>query len=1018
MKNQTNRFLTTAAFAAAMTIGCTARAQAPAGKSDGPVTTQPGLDFLDERDVYVNLIKYKLTDLAKVDMELHKLPAAQQEQMFALADLNRLKTDNSLTPAQRRTLAVSAANGLLLIMAKETDYKVLNDDANDLVAYGIAQTVDELDYFGDNPEAQKQLQPVADTAKKLYAKASDLLGNQLNVMGNQLNQGNANVLGPKLQKLGAVQDLIDYSNNMTSYALCISYPAGDPQRKVVADAAIKYLTTLDNPDQGVQSDVKIAMGKLLLATGDFAGAHKMFDAVISGKDNSGKDTNGKPITPPPTVLQQNTARFFSTLAELQSKDFAKADTDDQDLEKWQSANLQLANDPGTANAIAAAMGMLKFRINSAQADAAGRTTPRGKSFNDKAITALVDLLNSQKGNVTLQALVYDQIRGRIGANPDYKSLDILALMAIRQQGFDDYTAMKTRPVDPAAMQKAIDACREIAARQGQPGVSKDLAETSALFIGFAEQFALKDDMAAAAAYIDYLTNFKSPLTPDSDAQQVFNNCSSILGDLKKRQDAKQSTPEEDDKINQLFDRFLPLVFGPPYDQKQLAFLYGKMLYGEKKWSEAAKILAMVTPDNPSAPTASVFRMEALGQSMNDPGEHLNADQRKAVAAETVTTAAGVQKLSLAAADAPKVTADDKKIYLERALAAAQVSANLQRSEMKDPKAALASIDDMEKIAGQMADPDRKAQIHITALKMRCTNYMAENDTADAVKTVKDLLAADPKAGQALVVEVDDSVEHDLISAQAKKDTDQIKSLTVARSELTGEIVNIIAASKDPKVQAQLPAYRLYDAESKRQAAELLEEGPQRTAALKGALGQYTAIINAYKPQKAANDQKIADLQAQLRKTPDAQKPAIQAQLDPLVDAAANDEKARAGAGLVSFDLGDYQTTMDMLGPLIRDRHTGSPTQITHENGVERETETPGYWEAFYKYYQACVNVTEKNKGKGDSDEVWKITRTKVANTYTLDSKIFGGSVWKDQCMALLLHLKPDALKSAAAAKAR
>jgi hypothetical protein len=996
MKNQATRILTIPAVAAVMMFGTASHAQ---------VT---GLDSLDERDVYVNLIKNKLTDLAKTDMDLHKLPPAQQEQMFALADLDRLKKDNTLSPAQRRTLAVSAASGLQLIMAKETDYKVLNDDANDLVAYGVAQTVDELDYYGDNPEAQKQLQPVADTAKKLYAKASDLIGKQLDAMGLKLTNANANTLGPEMRKLGDIQSLIDYSNNMTSYALCISYPSGDPQRKLIADAAIQYLSQFDNGDQGVQAEVKIAIGKLRLATGDFDGAHKMFDPVIA--------VNG--VKPAPSTLQQNTARFFSTLAELQAKDFTKADADDQALETWQSANLHLANDPGTANAIAAAMGMLKFRINSAQADAAGRNTPAGKEFNDKAITALVDLLNAQQNNTTLKELVYDQIRGRIGPNPNYKALDLLALMAIREQGFSDYVNLKNKPADPVAMQKAIDACREIVARQGQPGVSKDLAETSAFFIGFAYQFALKDDMDAAAAYIDYLTNFKAPMTPDSDTDQSFHNCASIMiGDLKKKQEDPATSTDDLDRINKLFDRFLPLVVGPPYDQKQYAFLYGKMLYGEKKWAESATALATVAPDNPNAPTAAVMRMVALRQSMNDPATKMTADQRKAVAAETITTAASVQKVSLAAANAPGVTADDRKIYLERAFAAAQVSADLQRSEMKDPKAALASIDDMEKIAGQMSDPDRKAQIHITALKMRCTNYMAANDTADAVKTVKDLLAADPKAGQALVVDVNATVENDLVTAHVKNDKDQIKALTVARSELTGEIVKIIADSKDPKILAQLPAYRLYDAESKRQAAELLEDGPQRTAALQGALAQYTAIINAYKPLKAANTQKIADLQAELRKATIPQKPAIQAQLDPLVDAAANDEKAQAGAGLVGFDLGDFQMTMDMLGPLIRDRHTGEPTQRTIEGGVEHEVETPGYWEAFYKYYQACVNVSEKNKGNAAYDVIWKLARQNVANTYTLNAKNYGGSIWKDQCMALLLHLKPDALKAAPAAKA-
>jgi hypothetical protein len=954
MKHKLFHTLTASAITAVFVTAGIATAAPPA---NGPAGAR-GLDSLDERDVYINLINLKQTALAKADMEAHKVPDAEQQQMFAMADLETLVQAKNLTAAKRRALALSAANGLVALMPKTDDPEKLLEYANSLVKFGIDPTVDDLDYFGDNPQARAELKPVAETAKSLYDKASKQIDAKVQAAYNRLGNNPAPALVAQVQaevaKIGGEQTIADFSNNMTSYALCISYPPGAPERKKVADEAIGYLKDYDTPTSQVQPRVKNMIGKLDLATGDLAGAKAMFDPVIAGADG--------PVKPVPTPIFQNTARFFSIVAELDGKDFSAAAANEAALEAWQKTALAQV-DAGTLNAIAAAMGMLKFHILTAQADAAGPGTPAAKKFNDDAITALVALLQSQPNNPILRDQIFDQIRGRIGPNPDFARLDPLALLAIKSEGMDNYIAVTVdkKPADAPVIEKAIAASKELASRMGQPGVNQEVAEDAARFVPYAYQFVLHKDADAAAGYIDFATKFKSD---QAKSDIALDNCYQILHGLEAKQNAKQTGEAEDEQIRALWTRYLPLAIGAPYNRTNLAYRYAMLLIAQEKWADATPFLSMVPKTDPRFPDAQFYKMIALNQSLDDSksAKKLTGDQRRALAKQTIDLADTVQKSCLDAASAAATPAANKRIYIERAVAAVQTAANLSRTELKDFSTSLKWAESLDTTAAGLEDAERKKAIHIIALKLACLDYLDSGQTAKAVQTDLDLLAVDPAAGQQLLIDVNGNVDRDMTAAMDKKDTPQIKKLTEERAALTGEIVKWAASSKDPKVQANLHDFRIYDAYSQKQAAELLDDGDAKTAALKAALADYQTVLSTNK----------------------------------------DDTEAALGSGLVDFDLGNYPDTIKYLSPFLKLGALQPTQQVSTPTGIRIE-EDPRYWEVLYKFTQANVNEARKNKNDSQLQEAKRY----LAGVYVQYPSTFGGARWGEQSMALLKQLAPD-----------
>ena len=697
-----------------------------------------GLDALDESVVIGRMNNDGLDNLIDRDLDVFKVPPAEREQLKAGGDLTALANAGGLKPADRRALAERVAKALDATVEKATDPAVLQQQAYQLTAAGVQPTVDELEYFGANAEASAQLNPVVATVRHLFQKEADLAHARADAIVNQMNNGNFAQLNPKRAAASALKRNAEFSYHRTAYALCLSLPADDTAgRKRTADEAIDYLKKYDDPRSGIQAGIRVVLGKLMLVKGDTKGAKAMLESVYSGP----------PTKPLPTDAEGNDARYFAAVADLAAGDFAAVTTELSDLNRWQGINYLPKLQPGEQDQVKATDAMLQFRLDTAQADAAANPAEKQK-FNDAAITVLSDLLQSQP-DPTLHDLVFDQLAGRIPANPDFATLNPLALQAVQQDGFDQFNKKEGEPIDKAKLERGIAASREIVHREGQPGITHQMAVDALYFIAYAEQTKLHDDPAAAEAFVDFMAKFPNEGAKSTDA---LDHAGYLVFKLHHAADAAHAP---DPAEATLYDRFLPLAVNAPYNQKQIAGDYADLLRTQGKYAEALKYYGMVAPNDKGYASVQFRTLLTLYGALGD-GKATDAADKKAMADQLQTVAERVDQQAAAAAASAKDDAAKQQALGQVAIARFDAAISARR-DLKDPAKSLQWLADFDqKIAGLS-----NAKSFGQAVTVQQVNdYMDQGKTPEATAALLKLLNDDPDAGEGLMFDLIHQIDHD------------------------------------------------------------------------------------------------------------------------------------------------------------------------------------------------------------------------------------------------------------------
>ena len=754
----------------------------------------------------------------------------------------------------------------------------------------------------------------------------------------QINNNNFAQKQPQLRAVGTVKRTADFNFHRAAYALCLSLPKADPARTSTADATITYLTQFDNPKSGIQAGIRVLLGKLLVAKGDYTAAAKMLDSVATG--GAGQ------LNPAPTPAEQNDARYFAAVARLYAGQFADVATAIKDLDVWQQTTYLPKLPAGQQAQVRAADAMLNFRLASAQADAAN--TPDAKQkFNDQAVTILSDLLQKQD-DPTLRDLVFDQLATRLPEKPDLAKLNPLALQALQQQAFDEYNKKADQKVDEAKLRRGLAACGELAGRAGQPGVTPEMAVTALYFVAYAQEQKLHDDPAAASAFMDVMQRFPDVTDKATDAMQ---HAGAIVFKLHREAVARQ---QPDPAEVALYDRFLPLAVNPPFNQKQIAIDYANLLRSQGKFDEALTYYAAVPPADARYTSARFFTLLTLYGKLGE-GKMPDGD-RKQLADRLQQVAGEVAKS--AAADAAAKSDADKQAALGQVAVARYDAAISARRDLKDPAKSLQWLDGFEAAIAGLNNADAYKQ---PVQVQRVNAYMEQGKTAEATGIVVALTKVNPEAGQSLIFDLIAQINQDLVAAKGKGDVPAERQLAANKAKLTGFLVDYAQASKDPAVQKQLPINRLYDADSKRQAAELTDDAADRKALLTAALAQYQAV-------KAAPGD---------------------------VDAAA----INLGIGLTQFDLGQYKATVASLTPVMT--KVGKP--FIDVNGTR--TANGQYWETYYKQMRAIAEVAKAEPGNAAAQADLKAVKGKLGGFFVLYKDQVGGASYHDEFVALAKDLK-------------
>ncbi|MGH7214948.1 MAG: hypothetical protein ACREIT_09310, partial [Tepidisphaeraceae bacterium] len=744
-----------------------------------------------------------------------------------------------------------------------------------------------------------------------------------------------------------------YTRHMVDYYLALATDKADPNRNKVIDAAIEFLKQYDTPDTQVQPLVRTRIGKMLVLKGDYEEAKKLLDSIGAAAEE---------IQPRPDVGQQFEARYFSVLADLAQQEWEAVDKGIKDLTEWSKANIK---DENAHKGATAAISMLQYRHASAQAKAA--TDDDAKAAAQKQAVGVLLVLVKERPE--LQGIIYEQLMGQLPENPEYKTLDPLLLQALIRKGEQERLKSEDDPADPKTIERGIAAAQEFVSRKGQSGIDPESVETAALLIGlFHEKVGNK--IAAGNAFLDYVEQF--PSNP-KNAQFALDYAMAQIAQLRQEK-------ATDETYWKLYDRFLPVAIGKPFNRTEFAFEYAQRLQKVGEFENASQYYGMVPATDARALAARYFQLLALKQRLEDDTKKLESDARQKLLANMQKLADDVNK---AAADAlaggdEKQQAQAKSMIVRTALLAADVA----RREQKDPQRVLQLLQGFEESVKGMP---KENELLAEALSLRVNSYMAVGENSKATEALVALLnKTGGREGSGIVYRLLEKLEDDLSKARNAGDKEQIRQIARNRSELSTFLVSWAREHKDESIKRFYYRYSVFDAASKKLAADL-EPGPEaRRAGRETALKLYQAL-----QQPDAVRQYRATLEG--------------TETDPNYP----DPQVTLGMGLIQYDLQNYQEAQKALGKLLGDRKLGTPTMITERDGQEVVVDNDQYWEATLKLMRSNIALAEKDAGNVQAQAGLEETKNALKRNYITWGARVGGKKFKDEYETLRKEMIPD-----------
>jgi hypothetical protein len=797
----------------------TSLAFAACGFAEPATSPSAGLDSLSDEKLMNELATRGLSNLLDHAFEVNHVPLAEQESRRAILALQTLSDPTKKVSAQQRQqLLNKIAAGIEQMLPTMHDPEALLTQAKVLVDQGESRDVNTLEYWGENLSVMSQLRPIALAVGKMFDRAAELAQQEVNAKAANVNPANTTLMA-QLDKLDQLQNLATYSARMNDYAIALSLDPSDPQRKDVADGAIKYLKDLDTEDQPVRAVVHIRIAKLNMVKGDYATARSLFDEML------------KPgFKPAPAVGQIYEAKYFRAVTEVLDKKPDAAKKAMSDLANWQQTNLP--PDKQTQEGAAAALAMLEYRLDSLQADLA--TDPQAKANFDT--TARKVLLKLQADHPEFRAIISDLIIARLPDNASMADLDPLMLDALVRRAVVEVQRPESDNADTKTLQRGADAAAQLVHRTGTD-IDPASKENAEFVLGYFQQ-RLGDKVDSINAFLDYVEHH-----PGTDRAPIAMQ-NAEAGIVK----AKQSHVD-DARLGAAYDRFLPLAINAPYNRKQLAMEYAYRLLKENKPQQAIDYFRQVPPDDKRLLAARFYQMIATKQLFDSlkPGD----PQRASALASIQKLADDVNSLAVSSTDP-----DRQSMIVRTKLLAAE----LARADQKDPNRAIALLNDFEQAAKGLPN---ESSLMNEGLLIRVQSLMALGKFNDAAETLQTLLKTQNGGqGAAIVYSLLVKLDADFDKAQQAGNTEEMRKIALNRAALSGNLVQWAKNNSDSRIQKFTYRYSVYEADTKERAAAV-ETDPAAKSKLYGeALKLYTALdspenIAAYRETLPPTEQSTA-----------------------------------------------------------------------------------------------------------------------------------------------------------------
>ncbi|HEY8747383.1 MAG TPA: hypothetical protein VIM11_05380 [Tepidisphaeraceae bacterium] len=882
-----------------------------------------------------------LTSLLDRYFVTHRTPQAERDgikSMIALRELN----DKKLSNAERQLKLRQVVDGIAVALPTLRDPVQLAKQAATLLEVGVARDVNTLEYWGENPATQARLKPVAEAVYKMLGHATTLAKTRADEIASKINATNQETVGAQWDKMDSLAHSAEYSQNMMVYDVALAVPIAE--RAAVVEKAVAYLTELDTPESQVQGRVRVMLGKLNLVQGKYEDAIRLLDSV---------ETDDK-ISPPAAADQKYEARYFKGVAQLQAGQLKQADDSLESLIKWEKT--AMPTDDVTQKGIAAAAEMLRFRILSAQADQSRDPIAR-KNASDAAQNVLVKLSNDRQ---ELRGIIFQQMAERMPKDAPVAGMDPLLLQGLMAKSYDEANKPAPAMPDKIMVQRGLDACAEILRRRGAAGVTPQLLDEAARLTPVLME-AMGNRIEAANTFLKYAQEHAS--TGSQAAQGALDDAGRLTFELRKLMG-------ESLQVSDLYDRFLPTALGPPFNHKELAYLYAQRLRLQNKLLDAMKYYRMVDKKDKNYLPAQ-FAMMQLMQDLLATGKL--AEPLRTTTAEDLVKQAGIVRTAYGQAD--------DAASRERSALATLAEAKAIGADLKKPKQSLVILNGFEKsVAGT---PDEKILVG-DAMLTRVNAQMAMGELKGATDSLVALLNTTGGAqGAEYVRGLLDRLDKDLEKAQAAHDNKTM--LDVARSEanLSGFLVDWARSNASPEIKNFTYQYMVFDARTKRLAGALEEDKGARKTLLGDAMAAYQNLL---KPENKKLYQLTLD-----------QKKVTAGDIDP----EQPDPNVELGIALTDYELADYQHASEFLGTLLNTGKLGGPTLAVQDatSNEQRVVDNDTYWEATYKLYHSNAELAKAPGGPS-----LDATRQGLKNLL-----IRGGipPKWQDSFEALRKQIVPD-----------
>lgn len=893
-----------------------------------------GLDALTDDALMNELASRGLNSLLERAFEVNNVPEAERQGRRTLIALSRLSDPSAkLTIVQRQRLVAEIVKGIEQALPSLNDPQLLMRQAFVLITQGVERDVNTLEYWGENPRTQATLRPIVQSVIKILIKCAERARAESERVANQITAPNSPAIA-KYEELEKLAATAEYTRHMVQYYLALSIDPASPDRKRVAAESIEYLKQFDVPENPDRAIVRNRMAKLAMTQGDFDAARKLFASVIAD-----------PGDPKPTVAQQYEARYFSAVTELLARNAPAARKDLAELEAWQSANLP--SDKSARDGAMAAAAMLRYRILGLEAELARDTAAKAQA-NDQAVAVLMELLAERPD---LRGIIYEQLLPKLEDRTDLKNVEPLLLRALVSRGEQELQRAKEDPPDATALERAIDAAREVLRRKGQAGIDGQMIDASSLLIPFfLEKLGRKAE--AAEAFVEYAGQARR--SNPKNATLALDNAQALIGELR-------ADPETRDQsaVTRAYERFLPLAIAAPFERREFAFEYARRLQLNGKPAEAIEYYRAVPASDKRSLEARFLQLVALKQVVDD------APTGAPARAEALTQ---IQPLA-DEVNAEAAKRNERSMLVRTSL----LAADLARREQKDAARALKLLAGFEGAVKGVANAESMVN---EAMYIRVQSYMAlEQYTQATQELVKLLNKTEGGQGAQIVYNLLEKLNADFDRAQQAGDRAAMKVLARNRAQLSGFLVDWASNNPDPGIRKFTYRYRVFDAETQRRAAELEDDPAARQSGLNLALQRYQALQSAENLAlyKAAIDPKLAG------------------------DPNLFDPQVALGIALIHYDLGNWKDATAGFSRLLVTRKIGTAVNLVEDNGQQKLVDNDQYWEVILK-------LTRCNQKLGTGIEE---SKNYLKLQYITWGPRVGGKRWKQQYEALRTELIPD-----------